>query len=292
VATSGSYNDLSDTPTIPSDVSDLTDNSNLLSGGGTTLPADANGYLRNDGTGTLSWTQNTAGAGSNSYSDVWVNSAKDNSFWSAYTLTGNITMLFNYSGQPVSDIALSNETVSGKQLSVGDKILIINDDSSLNGNTYGMVIEFPSSPGVGDTFSAPALSPTTTVTLGVSQMQPGQTYTIASVGTTTNWNMIGINTPTVGQQFVYQQQTGYLTGDGTVTGAGAAGLSKLIFKPTSGQRAILYNQNGQNNTLIFGQGASAIAGYLDLSSGMGQQAITWVYGGVIDSIPTWYQMWF
>jgi hypothetical protein len=265
---------------------------NVLGGGGTTLPADANGYLRNDGSGALSWTQNTAGAGSNSYSDVWVNSTKDNSFWSSYTLTGDITMMFNYGGQQVSDITLNSQAVSGKQMSVGQKVLVINDASSLNSNTYGMVIEFPSSPGVGDTFSVPVLSPTGTVTLGVSQMQPNQTYTIASVGTTTNWGSIGVFNPTVGQQFQYQYQAGFLTGDGTVTGTGAAGVSKLIFKPASGQRVTLFNQNGQNTTITFGQGTSIIAAYIDLSAGMGNQPITWVYAGVVDSVPTWYMTFF
>jgi len=261
--------------------------------GNLTLPAngdikDSNGTSVLGGGGSSS----PAGAGSVGYSDVWVNSSLAPSFWSTYTLTGDITMMFNYSGQPVANISLSSQQVSGKQLSVGDKILIINDSASLNSKTYGITIEFPSSPSVGDTFSAPTLSPTATVTLGVSQMQTGQFYTIASVGTTTNWGAIGIFSPTVGQQFQYPYQPGYLSGDGTVTGTGAAGLSKLIFKPASGQRAVMYNQNGSNTTTIFGQGASAIAGYLDLSSGMGQQAITWVYGGVIDSVPTWYQMWF
>jgi hypothetical protein len=283
---------VSEWASIPTDVSELTDTTGLLGGGGTTLPANANGYLRNDGAGALSWTQNTAGAGSNSYSDVWVNSTKDNSFWSSYSLTGSITMLFNFGGQPVADITLSNQAVSGKQMSVGQKVLVINDASSLNSNTYGMVIEFPSSPGVGDTFGVPLLSPTATVTLGVGQMQTGQTYTIASVGTTTNWGSIGVFNPTVGQQFQYQYQAGFLTGDATVTGTGAAGVSKLIFKPASGQRVTLLNQNGQNTTTTFGQGTSTIAAYLDLSSGMGNQPITWVYAGVVDSVPTWYMTFF
>jgi hypothetical protein len=55
---SKSYNDLTDKPTIPADVSDLTDTTNLLSGGGgggVSLPADAAGVLKNDGSGTLTW---------------------------------------------------------------------------------------------------------------------------------------------------------------------------------------------------------------------------------------------
>jgi hypothetical protein len=260
--------------------------------GNLTLPV--NGDIKDsNGTSVLGGgSSSPAGAGSVGYSDVWVNSSKADSFWTTYTLTGDITMLFNYGGQPVADITLSSQEVSGKQFNAGDKILVLNDASSLNSKTYGMVVEFPSNATVGDTFAVPVLSPTTTVTLGVSQMQPGQTYTIASVGTTTNWGSIGIFNPAIGQQFTYQYQAGFLTGDATVNGFGPAGVAKLIFKPASGHRAVMYNQNGTSSVTTFGEGSSVIAGYLDLSSGMGQQALTWVYAGSIDSIPTWYQMWF
>lgn len=259
--------------------------------GNLTLPV--NGDIKDsNGTSVLGGSSSPAGAGSVGYSDVWVNSSKADSFWTTYTLTGDITMLFNYGGQPVADITLSSQEVSGKQFNAGDKILVLNDASSLNSKTYGMVVEFPSSATVGDTFAVPVLSPTTTVTLGVSQMQPGQTYTIASVGTTTNWSSIGIFSPTVGQQFQFQYPSGYLTGDATVNGSSPAGIPKLIFKPASGHRVVMYNQNGTSSVTTFGEGSSVIAGYLDLSSGMGQQALTWVYAGSIDSIPTWYQMWF
>jgi hypothetical protein len=272
------------------DVQDLTDNSNLLggSGGGTSLPSDAAGYLHNDGSGGLSWTQNTAGTGTNSFSDVWVTSTKASNFWTTYTLTGNITLLFNYGGQPVSDITLSNQAVSGKQITVGQKILVINDAASLNSNSYGIVIEFPSSPSVGDTFSAPVMCPTALTTISVSQMQPGQVYTIVSLGTT-NWGTLGVYGATVGQQFQYNG--GSITGDGTVSTSGITGVSKVIFKPASGHRAISYNQGNAGSATIFGQGATPIASYTDLTTGMGQQPITWVYAGIVDSIPTWYQIW-
>jgi hypothetical protein len=54
--------------TIPTDVSDLTDTTSLL-GSGTTLPANASGYLTNDGSGNLSW---AAGDGtfSGNYTDL------------------------------------------------------------------------------------------------------------------------------------------------------------------------------------------------------------------------------
>ena len=69
VATSGSYNDLANLPTIPVDVSDLTDTTGLLGGSGATLPANASGYLVNDGNGNLSW---AAGDGtfSGNYNDL------------------------------------------------------------------------------------------------------------------------------------------------------------------------------------------------------------------------------
>lgn len=66
---SGSYTDLTSKPTIPTDVSDLTDTTSLLGGDGTTLPTNASGYLVNDGSGNLSW---AAGDGtfSGNYNDL------------------------------------------------------------------------------------------------------------------------------------------------------------------------------------------------------------------------------
>ena len=53
VATSGSYNDLTDQPTIPADVSDLTDNTSLLGGGGGSFEAVASGSLSDGSTVVL-----------------------------------------------------------------------------------------------------------------------------------------------------------------------------------------------------------------------------------------------
>jgi hypothetical protein len=60
---------VSEWASIPTDVSELTDTTGLLGGGGTTLPANANGYLVNDGAGNLSW---AAGDGtfSGDYNDL------------------------------------------------------------------------------------------------------------------------------------------------------------------------------------------------------------------------------
>jgi hypothetical protein len=262
---------------------------NLLSSGGSTLPADANGYLRNDGSGTLSWQSNTVTAGSPAYSDVWVNSVQANGFWTTYTLTGDIRPVY-YNGSSTT-ITLSSQAVSGKQFSSGDKILVINDTASLNGNDYGMVIEFPANPTIGDTFVVPFVSTSGTTTMGVSEMVSGRTYTIASVGTTTNWGAIGIFGPVVGQEFAYNYPAGYLSGDATVTGTGLVGITKVIFKPAAGQRAIILDQGGSASTITFGPDEDIIAVYIDLSSGFGPQGLTWVYAGYVDSTPTWYQVW-
>ena len=91
VATSGSYVDLTNKPTIPLAYSLPTASTSILggvkvdgttilinngvissvgSGGGTILPADAAGYLKNNGTGTLSWGTLATVATSGSYSDL------------------------------------------------------------------------------------------------------------------------------------------------------------------------------------------------------------------------------
>jgi hypothetical protein len=91
VATSGSYADLTNKPTIPLAYSLPTASTSILggvkvdgttilinngvissvgSGGGTILPADAAGYLKNNGTGTLSWGTLATVATSGSYADL------------------------------------------------------------------------------------------------------------------------------------------------------------------------------------------------------------------------------
>ena len=91
VATSGSYVDLTNKPTIPLAYSLPTASTSILggvkvdgttilinngvissvgSGGGTILPADAAGYLKNNGTGTLSWGTLATVATSGSYADL------------------------------------------------------------------------------------------------------------------------------------------------------------------------------------------------------------------------------
>ena len=91
VATSGSYADLTNKPTIPLAYSLPTASTSILggvkvdgttilinngvissvgSGGGTILPADAAGYLKNNGTGTLSWGSLATVATSGSYADL------------------------------------------------------------------------------------------------------------------------------------------------------------------------------------------------------------------------------
>jgi hypothetical protein len=111
VATSGSYADLTNKPTIPLAYSLPTASTSILggvkvdgttilinngvissvgSGGGTILPADAAGYLKNNGTGTLSWGTLATVATSGSYTDL---TSKPTLFSGAYAdLTGKPTI--------------------------------------------------------------------------------------------------------------------------------------------------------------------------------------------------------
>ena len=176
-------------------------------------------------TAATSGSNSPAGAGSPSYSSVWVLSTRGltTSSWTSYTLTGQMPALFNGTTATVS-----TQVVYGHQFASGDKILVINNGTILS-NSYGMVVEFPASPSVGDTFSVPT--------------------------------------------------------------TGGSSISKLIFKPASGQRGITMN-NGISGVVTFGQGTSYIAVYLDLTANFGTQPITWVYAGIINSYPTWYQLYF
>jgi len=136
------------------DILDSTGNS-VLGGGGTSLPSDAVGYLRNDGSGTLSWNTSTVTAGSPAYSDVWqlsLSSVGANaSFWTTYSLTGNIAGLMG-----AGNVTVSSQTVYGKQVVSGSKTLLVNDGQILS-STYGVVIEMPANPVAGDTLAVPAI---------------------------------------------------------------------------------------------------------------------------------------
>lgn len=126
---------------------------------GASLPANASGFLRNNGSGTLTWSAST-GMGSPAYSDVWDLSATGNipNAWTSYSFTGNIAAIFG--GTDIT--GLSAQQAYGKQVVSGSKTLIINT-SSIQGNSYGVVIEFPSNPTVGDTLMAPSIAGPTVV---------------------------------------------------------------------------------------------------------------------------------
>jgi len=244
------------------------------------LPASV-GDIKRDGVSVLGGggSSSPAGAGSVGYSNVWVISSKADSFWTSYSLSGNIEGLFGS-----SDLTNVSQTAYGKQVNTGDKILIVNDSLIHTNSEYGIVIEFPSSPSVGDTFTTPAVNPLTTYNAG--SFVVGKTYTIVSVGNT-NFIALGASSNTVGQSFVANG-----VGSGTGTASTSTGVSKLIFKPASGQKIIPMQNGGGSPVNPFGQGTSSIAGYLDLSSYMGGQPITWVYAGVFSTVPTWYQLYF
>jgi hypothetical protein len=147
-------------------------------------------------------TSSPAGAGSPGYTDVWVLSVKgtDNSFWTSYDLTGNIDQLFSFTG--FSSSTVSSQQVYGHQFASGDKVLVIND-GSIQSNSFGILVEFPANPTLGDTFAVPVV--TTPDSAGVSRL---------------------IFKPAAGQQAITTNTGGpgivYAFGPGTATGNIAA----------------------------------------------------------------------
>ncbi len=261
------------------DIQDSTGTSVL--GGGTTLPSDASGYLNNDGSGTLSWVPgNPSGSGMLPYNSVTVLSNTTTADWTEYTLSGTMDAFYDWNST-YTTITLSSQTAYGKEITVNTKNLWIND-SKINSNNY-LVIEFPSTPSVGDVFSVPVVNTLTTVNAG--SFVVGETYTITSVGTT-NWTSIGAQYGGAGQSFV---ATG--VGSGTGTATTTAGAKKVIFKPASGHRAQTMAQ-GMLGPVVFGQGGTYDFMYVDLGGQNAGNPLTWVYAGVIDSIPSWYQFYF
>jgi hypothetical protein len=71
------------------------------------------------------------------------------------------------------------------------------------------------------------------------------------------------------------------------------GFTKLIFIPSSGQQLVLSSNNGMGFTMnVISATSSYTAAYLDFTTMAGNQPITWVYGGLLNGVPTWYQMYF
>lgn len=267
---------------IPGDIIDSNGNSVLGGSSGTALPADASGYLNNNGSGTLSWVPgNPSGAGMLPYNDVVVFSNTATSDWTEYTLSGTMDAFYDWN-ETYTTITLSSQTAYGKEITPNTKTLWIND-SKINSNNY-IVIDFPSNPSVGDVFTVPMISATETVNAG--SFVVGQTYTIVNIGDT-NWTAIGAQYNGRGVSFV---ATG--AGSGTGIATAALGAQKVIFKPQPGARAQTMNMGAAAGSLVFGQGGSFDFMYVDLAGQNANNPITWVYAGVIDSIPTWYQFYF
>jgi hypothetical protein len=268
--------------TLPTggDIVDST-GASVLGGGGTSLPANASGYLNNNGSGTLSWVAgNPTGSGMLPYNGVTVLSNTVTADWTEYTLSGTMDAFYDWNNN-YTTITLSSQTAYGKQITPNTKNLWIND-SKINSNNY-LVVEFPATPSVGDVFSVPVVNTLTTVSAG--SFVVGETYTIVSAGTT-NWTSIGAQYGGAGQSFV---ATG--VGSGTGTATTSAGAKKLIFKPASGHRAHTMAQ-GSLGSIVFGQGGTYDFMYIDLGGMNAGNPITWVYAGLVNSIPTWYQFYF
>jgi hypothetical protein len=184
-------------------------------------------------------------------------------------------------GNNIATITLTSATAYGKTITANTKNLWI-ADAKIN-STDNLVVEFPPNPTVGDIFSVVPVAVTQTVTAGSFVI--GETYTIVSIGTT-DFTAIGASFNGVGQTFT---ATG--VGSGTGTASTSAGAKKLIYKPSSGQRARTMTIGG-NPPVMFGQGGTYDFMYVDLSGQYANQPATWVYAGLIDSIPTWYHTYF
>jgi len=250
-------------------------------GGGTTLPTDASGYLNNDGSGTLTWVAgNPAGSGMLPYTDVVVFSNTVVGDWTAYTLSGTMDSFNDYQNN-IATITLSSQTALGIQAVPNTKTLWIND-SKVDSNNY-MVIEFPPSPAVGDVFNVATSSVQTTVNAGSFVI--GESYTILTVGDT-SWTPIGAPYSGTGATFV---ATG--AGSGTGTATTATGTKRIIYKPATGQRVRTFG-SGQQAGLWFGTGGTYDFMYADTAVSNSGMLLTFVYAGVIDSIPSWYQVYF
>lgn len=269
------------------DIVDSDYNSVLGGSGGTSLPSDAAGYLRNDGSGTLSWNTNTVSAGMPSYSNVWVFSNITDDFWSTYTLSGNVGVLMS-GGMSTGNITMSATSTYGKTLTAGDKIFSIND-TSVHGQYDYIVFELPSSPNVGDVVMAPAFSLSSTLSSG-TDVTIGVTYTISTPGNT-NWLAVGAQYGSTGETFIATStfaQAGQSRGTGTATYLN--GVANIIWKPATGHRYFTSAQMNGGGMTGAGQGFDYIAGYI--VGAWSQQPISFMYAGLVDNIPTWYQGWF
>lgn len=253
----------------------------VLGGGGTTLPADASGYLNNDGSGTLTWVPgNPSGSGMLPYNAVTVVSNTTTADWTEFTLSGTMDSMWDYNNT-VASITLSSATTYGRTATPNTKNMWV-VDAKVNSNNY-LVIEFPTNPTPGDVFTVTSIVITQTVNAG--SFVVGESYTITSLGNT-DWMSIGAQYSGIGQTFV---ATG--VGSGTGTATTPVGAKKLILKPATGQRARTMS-TGQNGPVMFGQGGTYDFMFLDYSSQNVNSPITWAYAGIIDGIPTWYHTYF
>ena len=190
VATSGSYADLTNKPTIPLAYSLPTASTSTLGGvkvdgttilitggvisavggaGGTVLPADAAGYLKNNGTGTLSWGTLATVATSGSYSDL---TNQPTLFSGAYAdLTGKPTL---FSGA-YADLTGKPALFSGSYADLTNKptipaAQIPSDWNQLNVNALDYIKNKPP-------------IPATLTALGIADGLNGQVLTTNGAGT-------------------------------------------------------------------------------------------------------------
>jgi hypothetical protein len=220
------------------------------------------------------------GLGNSDFSDILVVSAQAAGYWTSYSLTGDYAAIFAYQGNTV--LSLTNQTVYGHQFAGGDKILFVND-AAINSNHYGLVIEFPSTPQLGDVVSVAVMGDSEVVTAG--NFVVGRQYTVKTTGDT-NWTSIG-GQPNIGWSFT---ATG--VGSGTGTAYAALGVDRRIFKPASGQRIRIMAAGGATASYYIGENETYKGAYIPTIGGQEAQTLLFTYVGVIGGTPTWYQLYF
>jgi hypothetical protein len=221
-----------------------------------------------------------SGLGNSDFSDILVVSAQAAGYWTSYSLTGDYAAVFNYQGNAV--LSLTNQTVYGHQFAGGDKVLFIND-AAINSNHYGLVIEFPSTPQLGDVVSVAVMGDSEVVTAG--NFVIGRQYTVKDVGDTV-WTNVG------GQSSVGYTFTATGVGSGTGTAYAALGVDRRIFKPASGQRIRIMAAGGNTASYYIGENETYKGAYIPTIGGQEAQTLLFTYVGVIGGTPTWYQLYF
>ncbi len=276
-------------PYIPSDVSDLTDNNNLLGGGGVSLPANASGYLTNDGAGNLAWAAGDGTFSGNyndltnkptiptSLSDFGITAGSDGQVltlnsslvpvWATPSNSGNP---FNQDLNTTDNVTFNKVTVTGSQgIEDADGLRITN--INVDGKVY-----------VGSNLTQAPVS----VLIGGAgprnewAFTPDGKLTLPEVGTGIGWTNTD-TAPTPDTEFLYSSTISFDKNQGIVlnNAVGDGGFSWTLGKdgklklPANGD---IVDSNG-NSVLGGGSGATTLSSLTDVA----------LEGPVEGSVLTW-----